>query len=225
MAQHETILVVDDDQVYLDALKLGLESFGYRVLTAGSSAEAWLRLEGATVDLVILDAAMPSEDGPALALRLRADRRHAAIPLVFLSGYDSPSDKARALDAGADDFLAKPVSTGDLVTRLRGHLKRRAWQRRLDEGLVRIQEVERTRDELLALLVHEVGGVVEGIEAAMKRALEPGRLEGPGLAEAEQARALAAELTHMIHDVRARHGWRSMRGADSGPVPTVPPQA
>ena len=206
----DTILVVDDDQVYLDALKLGLESFGYRAVVAGSANEAWLKLENERVDLVILDLAMPLEDGACLAQRLRADRRHAPLPLVFLSGYDTPAEKARAIDSGADDFLSKPVSTGDLVARLRGHLKRRAWQRRLDEGLARIQEVERTRDELLSLLVHEVGGMVSGIEASLRHALAPGRLNGPGLDEADRARALTEDLAKLIEEMRAKNGWRQI---------------
>jgi DNA-binding response OmpR family regulator len=211
----ESILVIDDDQVYLDALKLGLESFGYHVHVAGSADEAWGKLEREHIDLVILDAAMPGEDGPSFAARLRADRRHSPIPLVFLSGFDTPADKARALDSGADDFVAKPVATGDLVARLRGHLKRRAWQRRLDEGLARIQEVERVRDELVALIVHEVGGMVAAVDAELQHALAPGRLSGDGAVEVQRARALLGDLARLIDDVRARNGWRQITTLDT----------
>jgi DNA-binding response OmpR family regulator len=219
----ETILIVDDDQVYLDLLKLNLESFGFRVVTGGSAGEAWTRLDRDRVDLVVLDANMPGEDGNALTRRLRADTRLSPIPIVFLSGYAGPGEQARAFESGADDFIAKPCGPNDLVTRVRSHLRRRAWQRRIDDGLARIQEVERSRDELLSIVVNEVGGLISTIDAELREALEPGRLAGEGVGDVARAREYARSLAQIVEDVRARFGWRQLAERPVA-TETAPPQ-
>ena len=192
----ETILVVDDDQVYLDLLKLNLESYGYRVITAGSGTEAWSRAEHDAVDLIVLDVGLPIEDGHTFARRLRADERLAPIPVVYFSGLSGADERAKALETGADDFISKPCNPVDLVVRLRGHLKRRAWQKRMDESLARIQEVERSRDELLSTLVHEIGGLIAGVQAQLQQG-DPGRAE-----------KLVGDIAGIVESVRGRHGWR-----------------
>jgi DNA-binding response OmpR family regulator len=218
----ETILVIDDSQIYLDQLKISLESYGYRILTAGSGNEGWLKLEAERVDLVILDAAMPGEDGHSFARRVRDDARLSPVPLIFLTGFTSAADRAKAFECGGDDFLAKPCSVGELVPRIRYHLKRRAWQRRLDEGLARIQDVERSRDELLALLVHDVRGIVNATEAVLRRALEPGRLSGPGLEEVRRALRYIRDAEEIVQGVHAHHQWRPLRTAVAEPKPAEP---
>src|SRR3954462_7452778 len=104
----ETILVVDDDQVYLDLLKLNLESYGFRVLIAGSASEAWNKCAREAPDLVVLDVGMPIEDGHEFAKRLRADSRYSAIPVVYFSGLAGADERHKAFDSGADDFITKP---------------------------------------------------------------------------------------------------------------------
>lgn len=206
----ETILVVDDDQIYLDSLKINLESYGYRVLTAGSAGEAWLKLERDPVDLVVLDARMPVEDGYSLGRRLRAHGRLAPIPMIFLTGHAGPFERLKAFDSGADDFIAKPVNAGDLAQRIRSHLKRRAWQKRIDDGLARIQDVERTRDELLELVIHELGGMVEAIEAELRQTIDSGTLKGEPGESVARAAQYARDVSQIIDGVRARHGWRRL---------------
>jgi DNA-binding response OmpR family regulator len=192
----ETILVVDDDQVYLDLLKLNLESYGYRVVTAGSGTEAWSRIERDLVDLIVLDVGLPLEDGHAFARRLRAEARLSSIPVVYFSGLSGADERAKALETGADDFISKPCNPVDLVVRLRGHLKRRAWQKRLDESLARIQAVEQNRDELLSTIVHEIGGLASAVEAELRQG------------DAERAAKFAGDIVRVVEGVRARHGWR-----------------
>ncbi len=204
----ETILVVDDDQVYLDLLKLNLEGYGYRVLTAGSAKEAWGKLEREPVDLAVLDARMPEEDGFSLGRRMRAHAQFAPLPMIFLTAHAGPAERLNAFDSGADDFLAKPCNAGDLAQVIRAHLKRRAWQRRIDEGLARIQDMERTRDELLELVIHELGGMVDAIEAELGQALEGKPASGEGVDGVVRAAQYARDVSQIIDGVRARHGWR-----------------
>jgi DNA-binding response OmpR family regulator len=203
-----SILIVDDDQVYLDLLKLQLESYGFRVITAGSALEGWSKLEREPIELVVLDIDMPGEDGHAFARKLRANTRLSPLPVVFLTGLPAPGERAKAFSSGADDFLAKPCNVAELVTCVKAHLKRSAWQRRIDEGLARIQDVERTRDELLALMVHEVGGLVEVVQAELRQAMEPGRVTGPGSEDIQRALVYANGITQLVNEVRLRYGWR-----------------
>ena len=152
---------------------------------------------------------------------MRADVRLSPIPVIFLSGFAGPGEQARAFECGADDFLAKPCSPSDLVTRVRSHLKRRAWQRRIDEGLARIQDVERARDELLSVVVHELGGLISTVEAELREALEPGRLAGEGAADVSRALQYTRNITEIVSSVRSRYGWRRLSNAEQGPAPAT----
>jgi len=204
-------LVVDDNQVYLDLLKLGLESFEYRVLIAGSAAEAWLKLEGDRVDLVLLDSVMPVEDGPSLARRIRADRRFSGLPIIFLTGFAGATYRAKAFESGADDLIAKPCNATDLLPRIRYHLKRGTWQQRLDAGLARIQDVERSRDALVTLLVHDMRDLLDRIEGELRHALEPGRLAEEGATDVRKALELAREGARIAEGVHQDNRFRPLR--------------
>jgi CheY-like chemotaxis protein len=119
------VLVVDDEPDVRDVLRLVLERHGARVATAGSVAEALARAEEDPPDLVVSDIGMPEADGFALVeeLRARVDRRRPAA-VVALTAYASPDDAARALAAGFQAHLAKPIDprvvVDTLVALLRG---------------------------------------------------------------------------------------------------------
>src|SRR5690606_7908962 len=117
------ILVVDDEPLIIRALRASLTAAGYEVRTATTAAEA---LEGAAVwspDAVVLDLRLPDGDGVSVCRRLREWSR---IPVLVVSAMDDEPDKIAALDAGADDYVTKPYSTGELLARLRAALRRAA---------------------------------------------------------------------------------------------------
>jgi two-component system KDP operon response regulator KdpE len=119
--QLPSILLVDDEPHVLDVLRLALEGQGYRVLTA-RSAEHGLHIAGhERVDVAIVDLVMPGLDGVELCRRLRA---WSTLPILVLSAYGDESRKVAALDAGADDFLTKPLGTGELQARVRAAFRR-----------------------------------------------------------------------------------------------------
>jgi two-component system KDP operon response regulator KdpE len=116
-----SILLVDDEPHVLDVLRLALEGQGYRVLTA-RSAEHGLHIAGQQrVDVAIVDLVMPGLDGIELCRRLRA---WSSLPILVLSAYGDESRKVAALDAGADDFLTKPLGTLELQARVRAAFRR-----------------------------------------------------------------------------------------------------
>ena len=112
------ILVVDDNVDAAQSLALVLEFEGHEVQTAGSAEEAIERLAALRPDLAILDIGLPGMDGYELARRLRADPRTRAARLIALTGYGRAPDRRRAIDAGFDEHLVKPVDIESLLTRL-----------------------------------------------------------------------------------------------------------
>jgi diguanylate cyclase (GGDEF)-like protein len=120
-----TLLVVDDELLNRDVLQRRLVRAGYRVLTADSGQSA-LDIAGAQrVDLVLLDVMMPGMDGIETLRRLRQSRSVAELPVIMVTARDSPDDVVEALDAGANDYVTKPVDFAVAQARIRTHLTAR----------------------------------------------------------------------------------------------------
>lgn len=115
------LLVVDDDSRIRTLLSRLLVENGYRVTTAASAAEARSRLEGLTFDLLVLDVMMPGESGVDLA---RALRKTSAVPILMLTARAETEDRITGLEAGVDDYLAKPFEPRELLLRIGSILKR-----------------------------------------------------------------------------------------------------
>ena len=109
-----TVLVVDDDEESRDVIAAYLESHQAATVCAACTDEALALIEHADVDILLADVAMPGEDGYALIRRLRAHPRAASIPAAALTAFARDEDRQRALDAGFDVHLAKPVDTQSL---------------------------------------------------------------------------------------------------------------
>ena len=116
-----SILMVDDDPHVLRSLGAALESHGYRVRSAPSGPVALEACASERPDVVLLDLALPGLDGVEVCRRLRAWSR---VPIVVLSARVHESQKVQALDAGADDYVTKPFSPGELQARVRAQLRR-----------------------------------------------------------------------------------------------------
>jgi two-component system cell cycle response regulator len=113
------ILVVDDVPANVKLLEARLLAEYFEVLTAFSGADALDICENGKVDVVLLDVMMPDMDGFEVCRRLKSDRNTSHIPVVMVTALDQVSDRIRGLEAGADDFLTKPVNDLQLLTRVR----------------------------------------------------------------------------------------------------------
>jgi two-component system phosphate regulon response regulator OmpR len=115
------LLIVDDDRRIRELLQKFLNGKGFRVTVAADSAEARRKLEGLDFDLLVLDVMMPGENGIALTNALREIRN---IPVILLTALAEAESRIAGLEAGADDYLAKPFDPRELVLRIQNILKR-----------------------------------------------------------------------------------------------------
>lgn len=116
------ILVVDDDQAVRDSLARSLRYSGYEVTTANDGVDALARLSALRPDAVIMDVMMPRLDGLETTRSLRASGND--VPILVLTARDAVGDRVDGLDAGADDYMAKPFSFDELQARLRALTRR-----------------------------------------------------------------------------------------------------
>src|SRR5258708_12555128 len=113
------ILVVDDVPANVKLLEARLSAEYFDVLTASSGAEALAICARAECDIILLDVMMPDMDGFEVCRRLKANPATHFIPVLMVTALDSPADRVRGLDAGADDFLTKPLSHVALLAPVR----------------------------------------------------------------------------------------------------------
>ncbi|MFM9972432.1 MAG: response regulator [Burkholderiales bacterium] len=116
------ILVVDDQPMNVKLLAGILEVKGYEVVTSESGADALKKMKANPPDIVLLDVMMPGMNGYEVCQAVRADPDLRALPIVLVTALD-PSERAKGLDAGADDFLTKPINQSELLARVRSLLR------------------------------------------------------------------------------------------------------
>jgi len=126
-AEHARILVVEDRPEVLDVIQRVLADAGYEVHTATDGDAALAAALDLTPDLLVLDVGLPKQDGFSVTVELR--RRGFRAPVLLLTVRGAVSDKVTGLEAGADDYLAKPFDLPVLLARVKGLLRRRDWAR------------------------------------------------------------------------------------------------
>lgn len=173
-AANPCVLVVDDEAQIRKFLDIGLRAEGYDVLLASNAAEGLALAATRSPDLVILDIGLPDREGHDVLAELR---QWSQVPVLMLSVRDSESEKVKALDAGANDYVTKPFGIQELMARLRVLLRSRPGEpeapQRYDDGLLAIDLARRevmlqgeplalTRKEyaVLAMLLRHAGRVV-----------------------------------------------------------------
>ncbi|MDD5680260.1 MAG: response regulator [Candidatus Omnitrophica bacterium] len=133
MKDKSVILVVDDQLQNIELLEAYLVPQGYEVIKAASGKEALEKIVHNQIDLILLDIMMPKMSGLELLEKLRADEKTEAIPVVMVTALKETEDKIKALEAGCDDFISKPVDKIELLARVKSILKISYYLRQLDE--------------------------------------------------------------------------------------------
>ncbi len=122
------ILLVEDEPGIQELLKFNLAQAGHQVTAAADAEQALKFLNSTLPDVILLDWMLPGMSGIDLCKRLRGDERYQPIPIIMLTARGEERDKVLGLDTGADDYITKPFSPRELVSRIKAVLRRRAPQ-------------------------------------------------------------------------------------------------
>ena len=120
------VLIVEDEPAIAELIAVNLRHNGFTPTWAIDSASAQRELEAVLPDVILLDWMLPGESGLSLARRWRADARTKGVPIIMLTARGDEADRVAGLDAGADDYIAKPFSNKELLARIKAVLRRRA---------------------------------------------------------------------------------------------------
>ncbi len=163
------ILIVDDTEDNLDLLEFALKRKPVKMVRATSGMQCLELAEREAPDVILLDIQMPEMDGYETFRRLRANPRTAKIPVVFLTAQrKDPESIEKGLALGVDEYLTKPIDVEELIVRTRMLVKLRRAQ----------AELERTKADFMAMLVHDLRSPLSGIQSVLKFVQEVEK-EGP----------------------------------------------
>lgn len=162
------VLIVDDESVARNTLRGMLLSEGYKLSFAVNGREALTRLAEEPPDVILLDVMMPEMDGFEVCRFIKGDSRWQHIPIVLVTALDSKEDLAAGLDAGANEFVSKPVVTLELQARVRSMLR---IKKQYDDLIMLLQ----LREDLANMIVHDIRSpltVILGYSESMQRRIQ-----------------------------------------------------
>src|ERR687886_2840455 len=179
-AQPPLILVADDVPANVELLFDQLHVLGYRAIAAADGPSAVAACFEHKPDLCILDVAMPAGDlgvddrstGFEVCRRIKRDPRTARIPVIFITALNDTTDRVKAIEAGGDDFLTKPHNRLVLGARVRSLLKLKATTDALEESLRKLRELEKVRDDLMKMVVHDLKTPLTSVIASLEMVVD-----------------------------------------------------
>jgi signal transduction histidine kinase len=162
------VLVVDDTPANLQLLVGMLKERGYKALVAPSGKMALQAAQNDPPDLILLDINMPEMNGYEVCERLKADEKLKEIPVIFVSALNETMDKVKAFGAGGVDYVTKPFQFEEVDARVRAHLELRRQKRELKDSYERLKELERLRDNLTNMIVHDLRSPLTGVHGTLQ---------------------------------------------------------
>ena len=194
----QRILVVDDTPLNVKLLEDILTKKGYDVVTATSGPEALDKIRSGSMDLVLLDVMMPGMNGYEVCRAIREDARTALLPVVMVTALDAKQERVNSLEAGADDFLSKPVNQPELLARVRSLLRIKSLYDEVERQKAELAEWNLTLEARVAEGIAEVGRL-----SRMKRFFSPQVAEMITSGDAgDPMRSHRAEITVVFIDLR-----------------------
>jgi len=174
------ILVADDVAANVELLFDQLHVLGFRAIAASDGPSALAACFDHRPDLCILDVSMPAGDlgvddrstGFEVCRRIKRDPRTKGIPVIFVTALNDTTDRVKAIEAGGDDFLTKPHNRLVLGARVRSLLKLKAATDSLEDTLRKLREVEKMRDDLMKMIVHDLKTPLTSVLATMEMLID-----------------------------------------------------
>ncbi len=137
------VLIVDDNAANAELLEAYLKDTPWRTALAHSGKEALAAVDSDAPDIILLDIMMPDMTGYEVCRRLKSDDRTRDIPVIMVTALTQVEDVEKAVDAGTDDFVSKPVNRLELITRIRSLLRLRHLKSELARTLAYLDEIEK----------------------------------------------------------------------------------
>jgi len=163
-----SVLMVDDTPANLEMLSEMLKGRGYKVRAAVSGKLALQAARNDPPDLILLDINMPEMNGYEVCGELKADAGLKEIPVIFLSALTETIDKVKAFGTGGVDYITKPFQFEEVEARVETHLELRRQKRQLQEALDKLRELEKLRDSLVQMIIHDLRSPLTGAYAYLK---------------------------------------------------------
>ncbi|HEY0776445.1 MAG TPA: response regulator, partial [Gemmatirosa sp.] len=205
------VLVADDVPANVELLVDQLEILGYRTATASDGPSALATAFEVRPDLCLLDVSMPAGDlgvpdratGYEVCRRLKRDARTARVPVIFVTALTDTNDRVRAIEAGGDDFLTKPHNRQVLGARVRSLLRLKRATDALEDSVRRLRELEKVRDDLLKMMVHDLKSPLTSVLATLEMVSDGdyGAVSDGQRSALGDAQAKSEELLGLINDL------------------------
>jgi DNA-binding response OmpR family regulator len=122
MFMRKKILLVEDNSELLELMRLGLKDAGFGVVTANNGLDALTKARSSSPDLIVLDLVLPELDGFAVCETLKRNQDTSTIPIIVLTGLNSEFTRYAGLESGADEYVTKPITPSQLVSKIEGQL-------------------------------------------------------------------------------------------------------
>ena len=205
------ILVADDVPANVELLFDQLHTLGYRTISAHDGPSALAACFEHRPELCILDVSMPAGDlgvddrstGFEVCRRIKRDPRSARIPVIFVTALNDTTDRVRAIEAGGDDFLTKPHNRLVLGARVRSLIKLKAATDALEESFRKMRELEKVRDDLMKMIVHDLKSPLTTVLATLEMVTDGdfGPITSDQRRALGDAEAKAEDLLALIEDL------------------------
>jgi DNA-binding response OmpR family regulator len=167
----DTLLIIDDDVSLISMLQMGLETEGFKIASAQNPVTGWKEMESCQPDIILVDWEMPEMDGIEFIRLLKNDAAHRDRYIIMITGRSNTESIVEGLNAGANDYLAKPFKIEELIARVRSGLRIRSLERRIADEAKQL-----TVFEMALSVADKVGNPVAAAKFHQQLLMEDARI-------------------------------------------------
>jgi two-component system sensor histidine kinase/response regulator len=200
------ILIVDDEIVNRELLKEILNARGFETEEAEDGIQALQKVQESPPDVILLDIMMPRMDGFEVCQKIKSDIVTAPIPVIIMTSLTDRKARLKGIDAGANDFLTKPIDTRDVVLRVRNAALSKRLYDQVQAQYKKLKELEELRDNLVHMLIHDMKSplfsILGNLEILKTRAVDNTEKEIRYINTAYEQASVLFEMINSLIDVK-----------------------